>query len=68
MLGFFALLIFQITSEVRRFSNYNLSDYIQFLFKIRFKFNKKGIISSEKIISAGNYNYNYVRSFFGNDF
>ena len=29
---------------------------------------KKGVISSEKIRNSGNYNYNYVHSFFGKDF
>ena len=50
-------------------SHQNLSDYIQFLFKNIFKFNKKKwIISSEKIRKSGNYMYGYARSFFGKGF
>ena len=49
-------------------SHQTLSVYIQFLFKNRFGFNKKGIISSEKMRNPGNYNYNYAHSFFGKDF
>ena len=43
----------------------NNSDYLQFLFKKRFEVNKKGIISSEKMIDSGNYIYDYAHSFFG---
>ena len=45
-----------------------LSDYNQFVFKKRFEFNKKQIISSEKIKNSGNCIYDYVHSFFGEDF
>ena len=49
-------------------SHQNLSDYYQFSFKKRFKVNKKYIFSNEKIINSGNYIYDYVHSFFGEDF
>ena len=46
----------------------NLSDYIQFLFIRKFEYNKKGIISSEKMRNSGIYNNDYAHSFFGKDF
>ena len=46
----------------------NLSDYIQFLLKKLLEFNKKGIISSEKIRNSDDYVYNYAHSFFRKDF
>ena len=49
-------------------SHENLSDYIQFLLKIEFWSNKKGIISSDKMRNSGNYNYDYAHSFLGKDF
>ena len=45
-----------------------LSHYIQFLFKIRFELNEKGIISFEKMRNSSNYIYDYAHSFFGKDF
>ena len=44
------------------------SEYIQFLFKKRFEFNKKGIISCEKIRNSGDYVYDYAHSLIGKDF
>ena len=38
-------------------SHQHLSDYIQFSFKEKFEFNKKSIISGEKIRNSGNYTY-----------
>ena len=52
----------------RVISHQNLSDYIQLLFKKRFKFNKKRIISSEKMRNSGNYYPNYAQLFFENIF
>ena len=49
-------------------SHQHLSDYNHFLFKKRFKVNKKGIISSRKMRKSGNYSYDYAHSFFGEDF
>ena len=49
-------------------SHQNLLDYIEFLLKKKINSIKKGIISSEKIINSGNYNYDYVHSFSGKDF
>ena len=46
----------------------NLSDNIQFLFKIRFKFNIKRIISSEKVRNSDNFIYDHAHSFLRNDF
>ena len=37
-----------------------LSDYIQILFKKKFKLEKKGIMASEKIRNSDNYIYNYA--------
>ena len=45
----------------------NISGYIQFSFKKRFKVNTKKN-SLEKIRNSGNYIYDYPDSFFGEDF
>ena len=42
--------------------NENISDYIQFLFKIRFKVNKKFLFSCEKMRNSSNYIYDLTRS------
>ena len=50
-------------------SHQNISEYIQFLLnKKDLNLIKTGITTSEKIINSGNYNYDYVHSFFGKDF
>ena len=49
-------------------SDYNLSDYIEFLFKKDLKLMKKRTISNEKLRNSGNYIYDYAHSFFGKDF
>ena len=58
-------------------SHQNISDYNQFLFKIRFEVenlkkkcevNKHQIFSSEKMRNSGNCIYHYAHSFFGEDF
>ena len=49
--------------------SHDLSDYILFLFKKRFKVNIKGIISCpKKKRNSGNYIYDYAHSFLGVDF
>ena len=55
-----------IASEKK--THYGLSDYKQFIFKKRFKVNKKLIFSSKKLRNSGNCIYDYVHSFFGEDF
>ena len=50
-------------------SHQNLSDYIQFLLKIKdLNLIKEGIISTEKMRNSGNYVYDYAHSLFGKDF
>ena len=49
-------------------SHQNLLDYNQFLLKKRFEVNKKHVFSSEKMINSGHSIYDYVYSFFGDDF
>ena len=39
-----------------------------FLYNKRFEFNRKRIISSEKMKNSGNYNYDCTHSIFGKDF
>ena len=46
----------------------NLSDYIQFYSKKDLNFIKKGIFDSEEMRNWGNFNNDYVHSFFGKDF
>ena len=68
MCVFFAV-FFKLLPKYRNFVNsdncigkklhQNLSDCNQFLFDKRFKFNKKGIIYSEKMRNPGNYIYDY---------
>lgn len=45
-----------------------LSDYNQILLKNKFEVNEKQIFSSEKMRNSGNCIYDYVHSFFGEDF
>ena len=52
---FHSLAMFQIRMIVLEKSHQNLSYYIQFLLKKGIEFNKKGIISSEKMKNSGNY-------------
>ena len=45
-----------------------LSDYNQFLYKKRFEVDKKQIFLVKKIRNSGNCIYDYVHTFFGEDF
>ena len=49
-------------------SHENILEYIQFLFKKIFEFNKKCIISIRKMRNSGNSYSDYGHLFFGKDF